>query len=52
MTPNINKHVHGAKEFYPLNVPTIGTTLSPVGVLMGVYGLPRFNMAPGDLPAQ
>jgi hypothetical protein len=31
MTPNINKPVPGAKEFYPLNEPSIGTTLSPVG---------------------
>jgi 2,4-dienoyl-CoA reductase-like NADH-dependent reductase (Old Yellow Enzyme family) len=30
MTPNINKPVPGAKEFYPLNEPSIGTTLSPV----------------------
>jgi 2,4-dienoyl-CoA reductase-like NADH-dependent reductase (Old Yellow Enzyme family) len=29
MTPNINKPVPGAKEFYPLNEPSIGTTLSP-----------------------
>ncbi|KAI9465023.1 FMN-linked oxidoreductase [Lactarius psammicola] len=29
MTPNINKRVPGAKEFYPLNEPSIGTTLSP-----------------------
>ena len=31
MAPNINKPVPGAKEFYPLNEPSIGTTLSPVG---------------------
>ncbi len=31
MTPNINKRVPGAKEFYPFNEPSIGTTLSPVG---------------------
>lgn len=31
MAPNINKRVPGAKEFYPLNEPAIGTTLSPVG---------------------
>ncbi|KAF8272835.1 FMN-linked oxidoreductase [Lactarius quietus] len=28
MVPNINKPVPGAKEFYPLNEPSIGTTLS------------------------
>ena len=31
MTPSINKPVPGAKEFYPLNEPSIGTALSPVG---------------------
>ena len=30
MKPNINKPVPGAKEFYPLNEPSIGTTMSPV----------------------
>ena len=32
MKPNINKPVPGAKEFYPLNEPSIGTTMSPVRV--------------------
>ena len=31
MAPNINKPVPGVKEFYPLNEPSIGNTLSPVG---------------------
>jgi hypothetical protein len=32
MDLNINKPVPGAKEFYPLNEPPIGTTLSPVRI--------------------
>jgi hypothetical protein len=32
MDTNINRPVPGAKEFYPLNEPSIGTTLSPVRV--------------------
>ena len=32
MDLNINRPVPGAKEFYPLNEPDIGTTLSPVRV--------------------
>lgn len=32
MDLNINRPVPGAKEFYPLNEPSIGTTLSPVRV--------------------
>ena len=34
MAPNINKPVPGVKEFYPLNEPSIGTTLSPVGAIL------------------
>jgi 2,4-dienoyl-CoA reductase-like NADH-dependent reductase (Old Yellow Enzyme family) len=29
MAPNINKPVPGVNEFYPLNEPSVGTTLSP-----------------------
>jgi 2,4-dienoyl-CoA reductase-like NADH-dependent reductase (Old Yellow Enzyme family) len=29
LTSNVNKPVPGVKEFYPLNEPSIGTTLSP-----------------------
>ena len=32
MDLNINRPVPGAKGFYPLNEPGIGTTLSPVRV--------------------
>lgn len=32
MSLNINEPVPGAKEFYPLNEPGIGTTLSPVRI--------------------
>lgn len=40
MAPNINMPVPGVNEFYPLNEPSIGTTLSPVGamLLMHAYG--------------
>ena len=33
MKPNINRPVAGANEFYVLNEPRIGTTLSPVRAL-------------------
>ena len=48
MDLNINKPVPGAKEFYPLNEPGIGTTMSPVrecgkveGVVRALEGLYR-----------
>jgi hypothetical protein len=34
LTSNVNKPVPGVKEFYPLNEPSIGTTLSPVGTML------------------
>ena len=56
MAFNINKPVPGAKEFYPLNEPAIGTALSSVGARpSNIYGPPALKtsaLSPGDLPSQ
>jgi hypothetical protein len=56
MDLNINKPVPGAKEFYPLNEPSIGTALSPVRVcVLGLIleGLCRTHRSElGHLPQE
>jgi hypothetical protein len=57
LTSNINKPVPGVKEFYPLNEPSIGTTLSPVGSvllmhLIAAEAQEKCLFLPGDLPTQ
>ena len=57
MTLNINKPVPGAKEFYPLNEPSIGTTLSQVGptssdACLRATEAKQMIVPPGNLPTQ